>query len=208
MRDANCSRFLPKAIATSLENIWSDPLANNFLILLAPMTANGRPIVEFEPSAQLTTEESLDLFIELRTQSGHLALGDPGHPQRLHKVIDFARRGAVHVRLLDHRHQPALTPCAALESSGSSRPSVASGSSAPTSPGAPQTPVAIAFALVYPLRAALVSTRATARLGHRFDQPLPHKLTQFRHKSPSAYFSPNSPSAILSLVIVVFLRLW
>jgi hypothetical protein len=53
--------------------------------------------------------------VELTTDPRDLGFGDAVQAQRLHQVVDFAGRDAVHVRLLDHREEGVLGAPARLQ---------------------------------------------------------------------------------------------
>ena len=53
--------------------------------------------------------------IELATDARDLGFGDPIQAERLHQIVDLARRDAVDVRLLDQGQQSLLRAPAGLE---------------------------------------------------------------------------------------------
>jgi hypothetical protein len=86
---------------------------------VAPDLVEGR----VEPHVRVglfdrTLEERLDLGVELGADPRDLAPGDAVHPERPDQIVHLAGGDALHVGLLDHRHERALGPPARLEQTG------------------------------------------------------------------------------------------
>lgn len=136
-------------------------------------------------SLQAPLPEPLDRRVEIRTQSGDLALADSRHPQRLDQIVHAPGRDAVDVGFLDHRDQGLLGPLAGLEQTREETPVAHPGhlQLERPDPGVPLAiPVAIALAGAFggPLVLAgahvLAHLQLHQRLGHHPD-PFPQEIT-------------------------------
>ena len=93
----------------------------------------GRVDPEVGPVAlQRPLEEGRHPLVDLGAEPAHLALRHPAHAERLHEVVDRARRDAVDVGLLDDGRQRLLGHPPRLEEAGEVRArAAASGCAAP-----------------------------------------------------------------------------
>ncbi len=122
---------------------------------------------------QRARAERGDDGIELATDARDLRLGDAIQAERLHQVIDFPRRDAVHVRFLHHGQQRVLGPPAGLQQRGEIRPGADFGDRQLDGPH-PRIPRprAAAVAIRRPLARALVPLGADQPGDLRFHERL------------------------------------
>lgn len=133
----------------------------------------GRVDPEVGPVAlKRAIEEGRHPFVDLGAEPGDLALRDAAHAERLHQVVDRARRDAVDVGLLDDggqrflRHAPRLEEAGEVGAAAQLRDSQLD-RAGPRLP----VPVAIAVALDQPIRALLAPGRAGQATHLQLHQP-------------------------------------
>ena len=166
--------------------------------------------------------EGVDALVDLLAQARDLGLADAGHAHGLDQLVDAAGRDALDVGLLDHGRERLLGRASGLQETGEVRALAQLGDAQPHAAGAglPE-PVAVAVAQVGALgRPPAVGVRppwASARRGRppavggglqaldvQLHEPLRDEADIIaRSRSASEPFSRSSPSAILSVVIVV-----
>src|SRR3954469_9361118 len=133
-------------------------------------------------SLERARAEALHLPIEFGAQPADLALADAVHAERLHQVVDAARRDALHVRFLDHRDQCLLCASSGLEQAGeeASVPGTRTLELDRADARVPW-PLAVAVAIPTPFRRPFVALGANV-LGelelHQFLRQHAHTLTQ------------------------------
>ena len=120
-----------------------------------------------------TCKEGMDTIVNLRTQTRDLALGDPRHPHRLHKVVNGACRNAVYVGFLDDGHQRLLGSTPRLQEAGevAALPQLRNGQLHRAGPRLPAT-LAIAIALVHSGNGAFAVPRASQPLHVQLHHPV------------------------------------
>jgi hypothetical protein len=128
-------------------------------------------------------EEGFDTLVDLLAQARDLALRDAAHAERLHKIVDRARRDALDVGLLHHRGQrllgepPRLEEAREVRALAQLRDAQLDG----PGPGLPD-PVAVAVALRQTLRALLAVSRARQPADLERHQPLGRKADHLAQK--------------------------
>ena len=154
-------------------------------------------------------QEGLHLAVDLLAQPADLALGDAGHPHRLHQVVDRAGRHPLDAGFLDHRRQRLLGHAAGFEERGEegARPELRDAQFDGPGAGLP-VPVAIAVALSLTQRVLLAIAGAGGRAHLQLAAPTSSSVSRSaakpiisRSRSASGVFSTNVRRLIISSVI-------
>ncbi len=134
----------------------------------------GRVDPEVGPvSFERTLEERRHPLVDLGAEPANLALRHAAHPERLHEVVDRARRDAVDVGLLDDGRQRFLRHAPRLEEAGEvAAPAQLRDAQLHRSRACLPDPVAVAVTLDQPVRALLAPVGAGQAAHLQFHQPL------------------------------------
>ena len=180
----------------------------------------GRVEPEVGPCAlKRSGQEGVHPLVDLGAEAADLALGHAACAHRLDEVINRPCRDAMDVGLLDHRHEGLLRRATRLKEAReiAALPEPGDLQRDPACPGIPVA-VAVSVALNLPHRRsrALGRARPGFHLILRYDRSTGSiaarsnsmirsaaKASISRTRSPSAFFSTSSISAILSSVIVI-----